>query len=368
MAKRAGNYEVLKNPNQTDKKKQVVIGETTGYRMREDIALVDFRGAKLECGRNWEYSFEGRKLIMRGLGNSDLVSVTHKDWRDINIIDFILTSDFVYLLIVQSTNPNTLSMYILTLNGELVTQKKTQFGQRNKSLNIRTANFVLDSHSVCLFLKTDSLTSANEQERVKLTPGSVLILIAERVWYSCSLENKQKGGNFISISSTTPYWSPVLRDDDLFFLQQTSNRPRIVQVYNFKSQDSREIILQFGNGFLYSEEKEANLLSSTYCIDEKRNKILVPYTQLRGFFKHHLILRVFNMNGMIEKEEVIWVCENLHDTMGDSNIFPVNNFATWSWPVEPINIVMTDNGDVLITWFSGSVRSGCVFSTLTKFK
>ena len=23
------------------------------------------------------------------------------------------------------------------------------------------------------------------------------------------------------------------------------------------------------------------------------------------------------MNGMIEKEELIWVCENFHDTMGD---------------------------------------------------
>ena len=250
-------------------------------------------------------------------------------------------------------------MYILTLNGELVSQKKTQFGNRNKSLQIKTANFVLDSHSVCLFLKTDSLTNANEQERVKLTPGSVLILMSERVWYSCSLENK-------SIGKTTPYWCPVLRDDDLFYLQQTSNRPRIVHVYNFKSQDSREIVLQFGNGFLYSEEKEANLLSSTFCIDAKHNKILVPYAKLRGFFKHHLILRVFNMNGMIEKEELIWVCENFHDTMGDSNLFPVNNFASWSWPVEPINIVLTDNDDVLITWFSGCVRSGCVFSTLTK--
>ena len=75
---------------------------------------------------------------------------------------------------------------------------------------------------------------------------------------------------------------------------------------NFKSQDSREIVLQFGNGFLYSEEKEANLLSSTFCIDAKHNKILVPYAKLRGFFKHHLILRVFNMNGNdLEKEELI---------------------------------------------------------------
>ena len=365
MANRAGNYKVLKNPNQTDVTKQVVIGETAGYKMRDDLPLAEFRGAKLECGRNWEYSFEGRKLVMRGLGNNDMVSVTHKDWRDIKIIDFILTSDFVYLLIVQ-TNANILFMYILTLNGEFVTQTKTQFGDRHKSVKIKIANFVLDSHSVCLFLKTDSLTNANEQERVKLKPGSMLILMSERVWYSCCLENKQKGRSSINIYNLTPYWSPVLRDDDLFYLQQTTNRPRIVQVYNFKSRESREIVLQFGNGFIYSEEKEANLLSSTYCVDEKQNKILVPYTKLRGFFKHHLILRVFNMNGMIEKELVIWVCENFRETMGDPNVVTVDNFATWSWPVEPIHIVLTDNRDVLITWFSGSVRSGCVFSTLTK--
>ncbi|KAI6660551.1 hypothetical protein LOD99_14135 [Oopsacas minuta] len=361
MAKSVGKYKVLANPNQSDKDKQEVIGESDMYKMEDYIALSDFRGVKIESGRNWDYSFEKKRLHVRGLDCGSNFSVTHKDWNDIKIVDIILNGNLVYLLIVQNQHPNTLSIYILTLNGEIVTKNITEFGTRNKAWKINNASFVTDSQSVCLLIKTISLSASKELERVRVTTGSTLILMNERVWYECCLKDKR-----LNIQPSKDD-SPLIIDDDLFYLQQNGNRPRILQLYSLKNKSpvGREIVLQLVNEFKHSEEMEANLISSTYCIDYKHNKILVPYTRLRGFFNHELILRMFSMNGLIEREEIIWECEKCQD-IGDSNIFPIHNFSTWSWPFEPINIVLTDNGGVLITWFSGSARSGSIFSTLTK--
>ena len=367
MAERIGEYKILKRPKQYTVCEQDVIGETVGYKLGYRLVLSHFRGARLELDRNWEYTLEGSNpasLRMRSLDCGDTYKINHENWKDIKSADFCIRRNLVFLLIVQSQNINILCFYILTLDGELVSENRTEFGTKTSSLGINKAHFVIDAQStaVNLLIETSAFRGVSEKTRVSATPGISLIPMEERVWYECKCFRSKP----IKTSGmrSNSYDAAILREDELFYLQLESNVPRVLNLYNIKSQTNTEIALQTPRGPQHSES-DLNLISSTYCIDHKRHKILVPYTRLQSFFSHHLLLRIFSMSGLMEREIVIWECERCPD-LGLPTMYPVRSIATWSWPMEPISSTLTDDGRLLVTWFSGSNHSGDVFSTLTR--
>ena len=343
--------------------KQVAIGETVGYKLADRTVMSSFRGAKLELDRNCEYSFEGNNaatLRMRGLDCTDTFSIKHRDWREIKLVDLCIRRNLVILLIVQGQSSNTLSLYILTLNGELVTENRTEFGNKSASLGLNKAHFVMDAQSTALnlLIETNSFRRSSEMYRVNATPGISLISMEEREWNECKpiITYRQRPNTHVEA---------ILRGDELFFVPLESNVPRLLYMYNIKSKTNNEIVLQTPRGPQLSEENNPNLLSSACCIDHKHNKILVPYTKLQSFFSHQLLLRVFSMSGLMEREIIIWECEKCPE-LGLPAEYPVQSIATWSWPMEPISSTLTEDGRLWVTWFSGPNNSGEVFATLSR--
>ena len=367
MAKRLGEYSILKRHRQIKVENEIVIGETVGYKLAGSVDRSNFIGAKLELDRNWEYSLEGSNpayLYLRSLDGECKVRVEHNNWKEIKLADLCIRNNLVFILIVHANRLNTLSLYILTLDGELVTENRTEFGSKSASLRLSKAQFIIETKSkaVNLLIEFSSFRQDSLKYRVYAKPGLSLITTEERTWYECKFKGKPTNSSESSYNATG---EAVLREDQLFYLQKESKVPRIFYLYNFKSQTSSEVILQPPVGVQRSEESDYNLISSTYCIDYKRNKILVLNTKLEKFFNHHLLLRIFRMSGLMEREILIWECEKC-PALGLPEEYPVQSIATWSWPMEPISSTLTEEGGLWVIWFSGPNNSGNVFATLSQ--
>ena len=339
------------------------MGETLGFDMQSQVPMSEFRGAKFDVHSHWGYSFEGNNLCMKSLLTNDQLRIERSDWRDIKMLDFCISENLLYLVMVHKQRTSTLCLYVLTLTGVLVTLAETEFGTYRSAQSIDSVHLVQEPHSVSLFVETYSRTSAAEMRRVELRPGRTLINMNELAWYECrcykDLCTRGKSGE-------RSYGVPKMAVDEMYYQVQESNRPRLLQVYNFNTQLSREVVLRSAMRLGYTEEADAELISSAFCIDTRRDRILVPYARLRRFFDHHLILRIFSMNGLMERELFIWDCE-ANRYLGLPGIPMLANAPnTWSWPIEPIEIVVTEDGQVLVTWISGSLRSGSIWTTLTR--